>query len=136
MANIWVEKNNSPPPKNTLFGNRRRNQQIPTVEAQPQWCEMGIRAVSFSMGANSHQCGHHKAVVLFTERNRKTHFTPIWLSLEVPTDEHANHIPNPKHTSKYTKAKVLRTQDKHTSAEQLYRALLPLQLPYKMPCCH
>ena len=29
-------------------------------------------------------------------------------------DEYANSIPNPKHMPKYTKAKVLGTQDKHT----------------------
>ena len=51
------------------------------------------------------------------------------------TDEYANRIPNPKHTPKYTKAEVLRTQDKHPSAEQLRRALLLLLLPYKKPCC-
>ena len=34
-------------------------------------------------------------------------------------DEYANRIP------KYTKVKVLRTQDKHMSAEQLSRATLP-----------
>ena len=47
---------------------------------------------------------------------------------------YANRIPNPKHTPKYTKTKVLRTQDKHASAEKLLRALLPLPLPYKKPC--
>ncbi len=31
--------------------------------------------------------------------------------------------------------KVQHTQDKHTSAEQLCRALLVLLLPYKNPCC-
>ena len=40
-------------------------------------------------------------------------------------------IPNPKHMPKYTKAKVLHTEDKHPSAEQLCRALL---LPYKKHC--
>ena len=44
-------------------------------------------------------------------------------------DKYAYRIPNPKHTPKYTKAKVPHTQDKHT-AEQLGRALL---LPYKKP---
>ncbi len=43
-------------------------------------------------------------------------------------DEYANRIPNPKHTPKYTKAKVPRTQDKHMSAEQLRRAPLLLLL--------
>ena len=51
-------------------------------------------------------------------------------------DQYANRIPNPKHTPKYTKAKVLHTQDKHVSAEQLCRATLPLPLPYKKPCCY
>ena len=51
------------------------------------------------------------------------------------SDEYANGIPNPKHMPKYTKAKVPHTQDKHTSAEQLCRALLLLLPPYKKPCC-
>ena len=50
-------------------------------------------------------------------------------------DKHANCIPNPKHRPKYTKAKVLHTQDKHTSAEQHRRALQLALLPYKTPCC-
>ncbi len=60
-----------------------------------------------------------------------------WLHCRVVElrDEYANHIPNPKHMPKYAKAKVPRTQDKHTSAEQLCRAMLPLPLPYKKPCC-
>ena len=37
-------------------------------------------------------------------------------------DEYANRIPNPKHTPKYTKAKVLHTEDKHSSAEYLCTA--------------
>ena len=52
------------------------------------------------------------------------------------SDEYANRIPNPKHMPKYTKAKVSRIQDKHTSAKQLCGATLLLPLPYKKPCCH
>ena len=53
-----------------------------------------------------------------------------------PVDEYTNHIPNPKHTPKYTKAKVPCTQDKYMSAEQLHRApLVPLP-PYKKAHCH
>ncbi len=51
----------------------------------------------------------------------------------------ANRIPNPKHTPKYTKAKVPRTQDKHTSAEQL-RCHYPLKslaaASLLRVCCH
>ncbi len=36
----------------------------------------------------------------------------------VTNDEYANRLPNPKHMPKYTKVKVLHTQDKHASAEQ------------------
>ncbi len=50
-------------------------------------------------------------------------------------DKYANRIPNPKHMPKYTKAKVLGTQDKQPSAKQLCRAKLLLPLPYKKPCC-
>ncbi len=46
----------------------------------------------------------------------------FWLTAD--SDQYTNHIPNPKHTPKYTKAKVPLTQDKQTSAEQLSRALL------------
>ena len=41
------------------------------------------------------------------------------------SDEYANRIPNPKHIPKYTKVKVLHTQDKHClswAAEQNYAA--------------
>ncbi len=39
------------------------------------------------------------------------------------SDEYTNRIPNPKHMSKYTKAKVQHTQDKHMSALQSYTAV-------------
>ena len=65
------------------------------------------------------------------------------LRIPGPIDEYANRTPNTKHTPKYTKAKVLSTQDKQ-STEQLRRAMLQLLLPYKRPshlyltrvCCH
>ncbi len=50
------------------------------------------------------------------------------------TDEYTNRIPNPEGIPKYTKVKVLSTQDNTTSAEQLGRAMLPLPLAYKNPC--
>ncbi len=40
-------------------------------------------------------------------------------------DEYANHIPNPKHMPKYTKAKVPGTQDKHTQLSS-----------FSELCCH
>ena len=48
---------------------------------------------------------------------------PCCIRWRVSSHEYAYRIPNPKHTPKYTKAKVLHTQDKHTqlsSFSELY----------------
>ncbi len=47
------------------------------------------------------------------ETNRRTrHKTFLSIELQVPRDEYAYRISNPKHRPKYTKAKVLHAQDK------------------------
>ena len=46
-------------------------------------------------------------------------------------DEYADRIPNPKHTPKYTEAKVPHIQDKHAQLTSFAELMLLLPLPYK-----
>ncbi len=67
-------------------------------------------------------------------RERAAQSHGVLIVIVIVIVEYTNRIPNPKHMPRYTKAKVLHTQDKHTSAEQLCKAKLPLLLPFKKPC--
>ena len=51
-------------------------------------------------------------------------------------DEYINRIPNPEHIPKYTKVKVLSTQDKHYISWAALQSYAILLLPYKRPCCY